>query len=501
MAKQTTDNARLWIIEGRAGPANAPDYQCEMRASRPEWPRGDAKTIYAADCANYGKFKIAQIIPGEEQPPTVTLAKRYDENISDLLRIRKEGCEIDAQIRMGRCYNPTDSARGWTKILVLEGISPSAWSISGDLNVFEPADRDMLVDEMKFTGQNMFEIVRMTYGEVASSAVVQEVVDIAICDTLSCGSDCESASDGCQKVFAVTKSHGGSPGLPAELVYSADKGGTWGDVLIDSIPVNEDPIALACVGENIMVISNEGDAHHYAAIEDILLETETWTEVTGYNATGSPNAVFAMDVAHVWVVGDNGFVYFLSDITSTVTAADVQDNGSATTEHLYDIHGFDELNLVAVGAANAVIHTTDGVTWVAVTGPAPAVNLTAVWMRSETEWIVGDAGGNLWYTLNSGSSWVAKGFPGSGSGAVEDIKFSNDTVGFMSHTTALGVGRILRTIDGGHSWVVAPEGNTSIPDNDKFNALAVCTYDANLLFAGGLGADATDGIIVKGSGT
>jgi photosystem II stability/assembly factor-like uncharacterized protein len=148
-----------------------------------------------------------------------------------------------------------------------------------------------------------------------------------------------------------------------------------------------------------------------------------------------------------------------------------------------------------------VVFTTDGFTWTAVTGPAPAVALNAVWMKSETEWFVGDAGGNLWYTRNSGTTWVAKGFPGSGSGAVEDIKFSNDTVGFMSHTTAAGKGRILRTVDGGYSWVVAPEGDTSVPDNDKLNALAVCPYDVNLVFGAGLNTNAVDGIIIKGYGS
>jgi photosystem II stability/assembly factor-like uncharacterized protein len=249
-----------------------------------------------------------------------------------------------------------------------------------------------------------------------------------------------------------------------------------------------------------MVISKEGKDHHYASLADILLDAATWTEVTGYNASGNPNAVFALSPQHIWVVGDGGYVYKITDVTAAVTAANVQDAGSATSEDLNDVHGYDELNLVAVGANNAVIHTTDGASWAAVTGPRPGVVLNCVFMRSATVWMVGAADGTAWYTVDSGVTWVQVAFPGSGTGSVEDIKFSTDTVGFMTHTTAAGKGRILRTIDGGDTWYVCPEGNTSVPLADSFNAIAVCAYDPNLVFAGGLGDNAVDGILIKGYG-
>ena len=497
--KVTGDLARLWIIENRAGPGNPVSYESGMKAAKPDWPRGDPKVIYAADPDRYGNFKIVDKIPGEDQPPTVTLSKRYDFNLSTLLNIRKKACDIDAQIRMGACSDPTDKARGWEKILVLEGISPAGWSLGGDMNVFEPKDREVATDEMKFTGENLYEVVQMIYAEQAASEIVQEVVAVVICDNVSCGS-CGNPSNGCQKVFAVTKSHGGSPGLPGEVIFSGTCGGTWDDEAISTLSPSEDPSDAACVGEYLAVITNEGDSHEYKSLADILAGAGSWTEVTGYNASGSPNAIFALSPQHIWVVGDVGYVYKITDITAAVTATNIQDAGDATDEDLADIHGYDELNLVAVGANNAVIHTTDGESWVLVTGPRPAVALNCVFMRSATVWMVGAADGTAWYTVDSGVTWVQVAFPGSGTGSVEDIKFSTDTVGFMSHTTAAGKGRILRTIDGGNTWYVCPEGNTSVPAADSFNAIAVCAYDPNLVFAGGLADDATDGILIKGYG-
>jgi hypothetical protein len=70
----------------------------------------------------------------------------------------------------------------------------------------------------------------------------------------------------------------------------------------------------------------------------------------------------------------------------------------------------------------------------------------------------------------------------------------------MTHNTAAvtPVGRILRTINGGFSWYVAPEGTGTIPTNQKLNAVAVCP-DPNKVFAGGATSVAGDGILISGA--
>ena len=87
-----------------------------------------------------------------------------------------------------------------------------------------------------------------------------------------------------------------------------------------------------------------------------------------------------------------------------------------------------------------------------------------------------------------------KGFAGAGSGQVQDIVFATPSVGFMAHSTGTA-GRVLRTIDGGFSWYVLPEGAGSIPANESVNRLAVCD-DPNILYAAGVGSGA-DGILLK----
>jgi photosystem II stability/assembly factor-like uncharacterized protein len=321
-------------------------------------------------------------------------------------------------------------------------------------------------------------------------------VDIIVCDSKNCGF-CGLPSDGCSVVFAVAASSGASPGVPAEVLFTQDGGSNWGDTSVTGLAANESPSVVGCVGTYLVVISNDSGSLFYAPITDILNGDETWTEVTtGFVVGGEPNAMFSLGPSYSWIVGDGGYVYFSSDPTGGVS---VQTAGGVTTQNLNAIHGTDILNAVAVGNSNAVLYTRDGgVTWQAVTGPASGVNLNTVFMRTTTEWWVGAANGNLYYTRDSGATWATKSFAGSGAGSVGSVVFVTPSVGYLSHATAAPAGRIFRTIDGGYSWYLLPEATGSVPANDAINKIAVCE-DANIIYAGGLGDNATDGIIVKGS--
>jgi photosystem II stability/assembly factor-like uncharacterized protein len=413
-----------------------------------------------------------------------------------VLKLIRKRCPIDLQIHAGACKEPSNFNKGFEKVYVLENARASDYGL-GDLGALDDSQEAVVNQTVPWSGEDWYEIAQLIPAELGETEIVQAIIAVVICDAASCGA-CGIPSDGCQKLFAVTLSAGGSPGLPAEVIYSPDGGTTLGDTNILTLGAAEDPSGAACVGINLVVISHASDSLHYAPLADILNGVEVWTEVaTGIVAAGSPLAIFSLNSIMTWIVGDGGYVYFSDDITAGV---EVQDAGIATTENLNAVHFVDELNGVAVGAANAVIVTINGgLTWSAITGPAPAVALNAVWMRTTLEWLIGTAGGRLFYTVDGGDNWVEKAFPGSGAGVVRDIKFSTPTVGYMAHDTATPAGRILRTIDGGNSWYVLPEAAGTMPANDQITALAVCPEDVNVVFGGGLADDALDGILVKAS--
>lgn len=494
---QGSGHSRMWLLKNRAGPVHAPSYESYWTAGAASWALGDVTNIYIPRPDQYNQFDVAGVIVGERGNPELPMTARYMADAkSVLLDLARSGCQVDVQVHMGECQDPRSFNMGWNKILVLEGAQPTNWGTT-PLGAMTPSEREVVNEEVPFTGQTFYEIMRIVFQEQAAAQAVQEVVDITVCDAATCGA-CGIASDGCSVVFAVTLTAGGSPGLSAEVLYTSNGGATWDDTNVTTLSAAEDPNALACVGVYLVVISEDSESLHYAASADILAGTETWAEVTtGFVATKGPLAMWSADPQHTWMVAEGGYIYFAEDVTAGV---EVQDAGVSTVQNLNAVHGIDALHLVAVGASNAVLMTDNGgETWGAVTGPDVGVTLNTVWMRSATEWLVGTATGKLWYTLDSGDTWTQKAFPGSGAGVVYDIKFSTPTVGWMAHATAAPAGRILRTIDGGYSWYVAPENNTSIPTNDAVKALALCTDNVNVVYGAGLAGNAVDGFVVKGA--
>jgi hypothetical protein len=488
------DMTRVWLMEGGAGPGITPEYMGVWKSGGVSWDFGESTPIEIPSDSGYQQFEEVASMAGAKGKPGATLTARYARSLSDMLRMARRECVDDLQVHIGACQDPQNFRLGWDKIVVFEQFKISNYSTE-DLGALASDERNPVNESIQIAAKDYYEIGKLAIAEVAASAVIQEVLDITFCDTKSCGGECGTASDGCEKVYALVKAVGGSPGLGAQIIYSADGGAVWNATPITSLPANVEPNRISCFGDYVVVVSSADESHHYADRDEILLGTETWAEVTGYAAGKGPTCIWTLKPGYAWIGGLGGYVYFLSDVTEVPV---VQEAGSATTQDINDIHAFDENYVLAVGKSNAVIYTTDGETWSAVTGPAPAVDLTACWMASENVWWVGTAGGNLYYTLNAGATWTLKQFPGSGAGAVRDIKFVTTQGGYLAHDTAAPLGRILRTISGGNSWYVLPEGTGSIPANDKINAVAVCD-DPNLVIGGGMGDNAADGIIVKAS--
>ncbi len=497
-----TSFTRVFTIEDRAGPANVPVYQGQAKFGAPAADFGDITAVRNPSGTRYGAYDVVASIRGEPGLPTLPLVVRYQYTLSELLRMANRGCPLDVQLHMDRCADPRDFNRGWSsgKVLVLEGGLITGWN-PDEMGALGQGEEAVVNENIDITGLKIYEVVPLALAELGAAEVTGEVIDVAICDSIQCGA-CGIPSTGCQTVFAITEQQLASPGLAAELIYSQDGGATLGETNITTLAANEDPSAIACVGTRLVVISNDDCGIHYAPLADILNGVEVWTRTAEglVCPAGSPNDLFSLDSTHTWLVGDAGHIYFSDDITAGVT---LQDAGvAAGANNLSAVHAYDEDNVIVAGAAGAMAVTRNGGnTWVNVdTTLIAAVEITAVWMRSKDVWFAGTIQGNLYYTLDGGVNWALKAFPGSNAGAVRDIVFATPTVGYLAHDTDAIAGRILRTIDGGNSWYVLPEGPGAIPANDRINALAAVEECPNDVYGGGLAAaGAGDGFFVKGA--
>lgn len=484
--------SRVWFQDGGPGPARNRTYQGNWKAGAVSWDKGDLTVIREPDPNSYGAFSRVGRFRGEPGDPELPIMARYSFQRSKLLKAARFDCEHAIQLHIGKCKNPQIFDRGWDKVLILEGAAITNYS-TDDLGAMDPSETSAVNEDVPFKGVDLYEVFQLNFSAQAGAAVTREITSIYVCDAQQCGA-CGASSDGCQVVVALEGGVSASPGLPPRVHYTTDGGATWATRTVTTLAANQAGTVIFCAGLNTVVLSADDNALHYIPISNLVAGTGSWTEVTtGFGtAAQAPLAAWSLGASETWIVGEGGYIFFTDDPINGVVQKDA---GVTTTQNLNDVHFYDSLNGVAVGASNTVVFTANqGVSWTSVTGPAVGVVLNAVWMQTPTTWFVGTAGGALWYTQDSGMTWVQKRFSGDNVGQVRDIVFVTPSVGYMAHSTATA-GRILRTIDGGYSWYVLPEGAGSIPTNDYISRLAVCV-DPNIVYAGGLGAT-PDGIILK----
>lgn len=493
-----TTNAlsRVWLLEGRARPDHAPSYENTMMFGAPSQDFGDITEIQIPNPNQRGKFVTIGIIRGEEGRVTADVTGIYALNLEDkLLKLAKRGLPADFQVHFGSCKNPSVFNDSWDKILVFEDAYLTNWGTDGDLGAMESGDQASINSTTSISADTMFEILPLKLVERAGSVVTNRLVDVIIADQIEGGS-CGSESDGCKRIYAVSLAAGGSPSTPADVILSADGGATWRAVDVDSLSASENPTGIAWVTSYIVVVSADSNSLHYVAKEDLDSEAtdEAFTEVsTGFVTGKGPRSIWSVG-NKAFIAGNGGYVYSMTDPGSGVVADEA---GSAVSDDLLAIHALDDKFAVAVGNNGAIIKTSDGVSWSALSRITGAgVHLNAVWLVDQNVWFVGTSTGRLYRTVDGGVTWTEKAFPGSGSGVVRDIAFSNNTVGYIAHSTSTPAGRILRTVNGGYDWYVLPEGAGSIAANDYVAALAACEYDCNFVVGAGLADNASDGFLI-----
>jgi len=496
--------SRVWIIDGGARADHTPAFQSCLKAMAASQSFGDIEKIECPDPDNFGQFVEVGVIQGAQERETSSLVGRYPINdTSLLLQIARKRCSFDYHINFGECNDPKDF-NDFQKKLIREDAYLTNYS-TDDLGALS-SDENAVVNETGDTSaKTIYEVLPLSVTRTGDDVIDNPGIDIAICDRPSCGA-CTDESDGCEIIYVLADSTAGSPGTAPDVVYSLDKGQTWAEDDINSLLSSESANGIACVGNYVVVVSNDSASCHYKLKADIIAGTAGgWTEVaTGIVAGGEPNDIWSIGNLAV-IVGDGGYIYKMTDPTAGVT---LLSGGDITTEDLNCVKGISENVWIAGGDSDTIVYTTTQTAWATPTySPVTGGNIMCVGIKSDKEWWAGSSSGQLEYTVDAGTTaWVEETLPGTGYTDINDIHFATMSVGYIAATrTVSGVsgGYVLRTYSGGGGngteggWVLLPEGVTNMPVTNDLVAVWGCAYDANFMVSTGT-ADTTDGVIVTG---
>lgn len=490
-------NQRVWYVEGGVHPARAPQFLALGKISGdPKQTIGEEKKISAPDPNNFNRDIQIGTVAGEIERATLSVGVRYTAQKAILMDWKNKRCRVDIFALSGRCGNPQDFTEGGEKWTYFPDgkISNHGLENFGAYGLDENNPTNEAVD---MTSEDYYEFLYMRQDQIGSSVTTREIYTIDVYP----GQNCDDCPALCSTVLMTMAGASATPGTQPILLYSQDSGESWSQQTITTLFSNENIVDGAVIGDFLVLLSNVANEIHWTRISEVFEGVNVWNQTnTGFVAGKNPNAMWAVDIRHLWIVGNGGYVYFAKDFKVQV---EVQDAGVATSQNLNSVHAIDTQNALAVGNSNAVIFTTNGgSSWESVTGPAVGVNLGACWMWDEKTWLVGEGAGGtgkLWLTTNSGVTWTQIGLPATYL-RIDKILFISQAEGYLSARSG-GQSYILRTITGGNEWVVLPSGKKGVAvANSYMKDLAVCSKYANTAYAAGLAQNGTAGIAVRMSG-
>lgn len=460
---------------------------------------GGVDPIWVNDPSVAGRYRLVgrKYTPPDLASATLKMLEKHGSIPRQLTRI---GCSFNLYELTGDCADLSDFLNGWTDYVLIYSY---ALVTDKDLGTRSSPDTDEQVeDSLSLQLGDVYPVGQLGFGEQASNEISREVVDVVYGSSEQCG-DCGPQDDGTQRIYAITKSSGaGSPGLPAEVIYTLDGWATTAEATITGIGASADPSAVEIVGNKLVVVVPSENAYYWAELNKYTGVPGAFTKVVaGFVAAKQPNDLCVLSPREVYFCGAGGYIYKATDITAGVSVVNA---GSATTSDLIRIDALDD-TIVAVGKASTVVRSINrGATFAATTAnpSAVATDVLGVEVLSKDRIWVTLLTGRVVFTVNGGESWTQVQFSGAGAGAARDIVFVNDEVGYFLHNTNTPTARLFATWNGGADWTMTAPRINNWPTFNVGNRIGVPKVHpgvaANHITVGGLAGNGTDGFLAVG---
>lgn len=440
-------------------------------------PRGDTNPVYCRVAKN--KFAIQRTWRGTPGLGSLTVVA-YDTILNYL---QEQNCAFNLAA-LHSASGSDDDPFNFQYLYYYNGVEVTSEDMDTHVAGMSPEEQTVVMLSMPATFRERVKVKKLGASEKDVSALtVLDINAVSFCDDPSCDNFGNLETIGCQVGYAVTN------GPTAKVLKTADGGSTFTSIATPFTNANHNIGGVVCDNDTVIVINAQASEYAYS-----------WDAGVSFSLVTTPikilNKAYMLGGTKIWMVGNDGYIYYSSNRGATVA---VQDAGTATTQTLNDISAADSLTLYAVGNNNAFIITEDGGNiWSAKTGPALGANddIYKVLAIPGTDTVfVADEMGNLYKSEDRGDTWTT--VLGSNTNTLGGIRGlvacdcnvllvigNNQDPYFYGTASATAY----QSVDGGNSWF-----GVELPTNTGINDLVCC--DVNRYWAVG-----EDGFVVQIAG-
>lgn len=459
----------LWALPG--GPNSQPYFLgCHTIGSVTK-PKGNNTLIHCPDPVQPGRYKVATKTRSAPGLVTFTIESKmyglfdYLENLN---------CPIPIIAQAVDCA-PKNEFWNWRRAFIFLNADNVQEGLSNLLSGGDDENPVMMSFDME--ADDMIRLAPLRLSRDSSIAETQALNYIFACDKDICAGPCGAANEHCDTLYAVSDPVSGSASNTATVWIMQND--TW--VAADADPFDTDEaisagvcFALDRLTTRILVFRGTTDAGSPAEAAYSDDGGDTWTNVNIGSDNGefvvSGKAVHAINQNNIWVGTDSGRIYFSNDGGGTWSIQEDQGIQAAAWNWVQMI---DDRNGWAGGAGDVIATTNDGgQVWSQVNSTGQGGDITSgSVVDTNTAW-VGTDDSEIFFTNNGGVTWTQRiGWTGSGQagGRVDDIRFVNNMIGFMSVRNGANKSTILQTRTGGFNWEVI-----ETPNNSGINSMIAC---------------------------
>lgn len=463
--------SRLFLLEDGAHPKTKPEYLYFISTPDVEESFGEIEGIFAPD-PNTGKpVLVGTGGSGERDQHTVSVNTRYlIDNESTLSKVAGTDRRHDFHIHFGQCENPS-AFNDFKGAVILEDAVVATVSRS-DMGALSSDENEASSESADIIAGKLYHAHPLAAHEVLFAPKLGLAIEEFVA----------SYNHGRKKwrLFALD-----GTGM---LYYSGDSGGSWQAFEFDGWVTDTSPTGGLAISDKYLIALQTTGTYYYIDYNDF--EQDTPPSPTAVSLGHSPTGIGNLGGIHscgsvTYITSIIGDMWRIRDSNIDQGFFDqVLHSGTITTGPVYQIRCLTE-DFVVVGGNDGAIGFTEngGTSWTLCTNPVfPGNDIRAIELIDLDLWFIGLSDGRIMFTEDKGSTWQLS-YSHSSSILVKSISFVTRNIGYAS--LGGGPGVIIKTYNGGYSWVEMPDNGGDANALTNLGSVSLLALEPNLAFAGG----------------